>query len=790
MTKDPKVSKLHDTSIGVHEFIDEIFGQPEGEVVCVGKLGAGGGFRQMRPDEHAFQMWARRSRKGAWYFCCSTVSGDRMAWDKKSSGPDLADDDSYLMRRKELAKAAYCVVLDDIGTKISAEEADLPEPSWKLETSPGNFQWGYILDPASEDWDLFDGFMAMAVEEGCTDKGSIDRVHMFRLPGSENLKAQHDGWRARLTHWAPGVRWSLEALVALFSFTEEECRTAGRAAARGSRKPGLGGIALPEGAEVTDEVLTWLHEAGHVVHDPGGDEFVQIVCPWWEEHSDPAANTAGYSPLGRGGDKHAAFRGFKCLHEHCSARRGKDFLEWVEEEGGPWAAVHDPLPWLQQRYVFIEQGRRVADLERHATGARGWLMRLEEFSGLHAGKMRALGHDRPIQISTAFLESRLTRKVVDVLYRPGAPLMLEDRGAWFVNAYRAPVHPATSTPPAAFLQHMDYLLPDDAERTLFLDWLAFKAQNPGRRSFGIVMIAPGYGTGRSWVADLLGRTFTGVVTISLSQLTGTAKNAQYNTWAKHSQLVVAEEARDAETTVKDYYHSYETLKTVVDVRVTEREVNDKYGAQTVEPQFYNVLIFSNHKDALAIPTDDRRLAVLSNPMLRQDRDYYEAIWRALDDGEPARLWHWLQARDLSAFNPVYPPMTAAKAHMSELSAPSWDRLALNVLIEMPGELTTWRQFKHIVHRRAQEEDVDIPESAQGMLRRLYERETSATPLRARVQKGGPVERLRALRWTTKWASAEASADGEELREEVLKNGDYFSFLIKGMHVIPGGKKGT
>lgn len=765
---DTKISKIGGTVIGVSDFLDGIFGDLESETVCVGKLGAGGGFRQMRPDEAAFSAWARRGRGGAWYFCCSAVTGARRSWDKTREGVELGDDESYLARRKELATAAFCCVMDDIGSKVSAAEADLPEASWVLETSPGNFQWGYILDPACDDWDLFDGFMALAAEEGCTDAGSRDRVHMFRLPGSENTKAGMEGFRARLEAWRPARRWSMGELLALFGFEEEECRAAGRAAHERRGKSALGAVLAGSEEGVADPVLDWLVAEGLVIEDDGRD-FVQVVCPWSDLHSDPADRAAGYSPLGRGGDRHAAYRNFRCLHTHGQQHRSRDFLEWVVERGGPWAAVHDPLPWLQRRYVYVEQGYRIVDLERRGAGARDWVLAVREFGGLIGGKMMTPGRDRPVLISTAFLEDRETVKAANVVYRPGEAALFSEAGTLFVNAYVPPVHAEVgSAAPAAFLSHMEFLLPDAFERSLFLDWLAFKAQNPGRRSYGVVMVAEGYGTGRSWVADLLTRTFSGVQTISLGQLVGTSRSAQYNSWQKNTQLVVIEEARDSETTVREYYQSYETLKQVVDVRVTEGTVNDKFGALSVERQYYNVLVFTNHRDALAIPEDDRRLVVLSNPALRRGSDYYRDLWGVLDEGEPARLWHWLQSRDVAGFDSVYPPMTQAKGRMSELSVAPLDRLALSVLRSMEGDLTTWRQFLHLVRQRALEEDEEMPDGGERLLRRLYKRHTDFTDLNVRIDKGQRRERVRAVRHKGRWSKKSTS----EVREEVLRNGNY------------------
>ena len=52
-------------------------------------------------------------------------------------------------------------MLDDIGTKCKEPPV---EPSWKLESSRGNEQWGYILAMPTDDLELVNGFLRWADE--------------------------------------------------------------------------------------------------------------------------------------------------------------------------------------------------------------------------------------------------------------------------------------------------------------------------------------------------------------------------------------------------------------------------------------------------------------------------------------------------------------------------------------------------------------------------------------------------------------------------------------------------
>jgi len=100
--------------------------------------------------------------------------------------------DNQARRRKELFKATYCIVIDDVGEKINpALLFDKPAPSWILETSPGSQQWGYILDNPCKDRlkieILLKGLVANICPDG-VDSGMLGVTRYVRLPEGWNTK--------------------------------------------------------------------------------------------------------------------------------------------------------------------------------------------------------------------------------------------------------------------------------------------------------------------------------------------------------------------------------------------------------------------------------------------------------------------------------------------------------------------------------------------------------------------------------------------------------------------------
>lgn len=772
--QDDGVARLDKTSITASEFLSEIFGElPEGELCLVAKQKTlEGGFLQMSAGASAFDVWARRGRRGAWYFCVSTVVPQE---------PDAEGEPVRPRRRKKDCVAACCVVLDDVGTKVDPVAQDLPPPSWVLETSPGNFQWGYILGEPSSDWELYEGFLRALAAEEATDAGSVDRSHVFRVPGSENLKPEHEGFRARLVAWDPDRDWTLGELIDLFGMTEEECRAAAvpsvRRSADGQRR--LGAITLPEGMEIADPVLEWLEAQGRIV-GAGDGEWVHVRCPWEASHTTVGETSTSYSPLGRGGSEFQMSRGFKCQHGHCSGRKTRAFLDWVESEGGPRANVYDPLAWLQRQYVVVVQDLLVADLDQRPLGGR-WIVKKAEFDLMVPGTYRTLDRDNAVRLSTAFMESRETVKAARQVYLPEhSEAVVEEAGQVCLNTYARPWHPEDAGEPTVFLAHMDYLIPDAGERAVFLDWMAFKLQNPGRRPFSVIMVADeAFGTGRGWLATLLEMVFRDVKYTHLAKLAGEEGAARFNEWEWRAQIVVVEEAKDVLEGGKQY-HAYENMKRRVDTSPRAVEIDVKSASKIEARRYYTVLIFSNHSDALVLPAADRRFMVVTNATEARPDAYYKALYGALEAGEAARTFRWLMARDVSEFDFVRAPMTAGKAAMIEQTGSPLDEIVAAAVEAARGDLVGRTDLLRLLERtrdslgytEAVKQD-QLEHAAKRLWRKLGSLDETDRKHGYRVRVRGEQVELRALREKSRWAREIHEMTPESLAYEASKNGPDF-----------------
>jgi hypothetical protein len=218
-------------------------------------------------------------------------------------------------RKKENFGALLAVVLDDIGTKVPAS-ATRPKPTWALETSPRNFQFGYLLRDAISDKSVAERLIGGLTGKGLTDPGASGIIRYTRLPVGSNSKKKHveankgNPWRTELTTWEPDRLYTAQELAEVFdiSLSQQRGRPADNPAA-----------IRAEG----DPFFRLLDQLGVLTGRSSPDGWHGMTCPWENEHTTADGGTScAYKPGG----------GWKCLHGHCASRRFNDVLAWVREE--------------------------------------------------------------------------------------------------------------------------------------------------------------------------------------------------------------------------------------------------------------------------------------------------------------------------------------------------------------------------------------------------------------------------------------------------------------------------
>ncbi len=278
-----------------------------------------------RPVVVSFSGHPSRVSKNSWFGA---------AW--KPEGPGLPpDQNNYFSlatfrpneageyrRQKKQFHALHAIMLDDVGTKVERARLSL-SPSWMLETSPGNYQAGYILDEPLQDAVTADRLMNAIVAALLCDPGAGGpTARLARLPAAVNGK--HDpAHPCRLEIWEPGLRYSVEELSNGLQLDMIPARSMEKQAGRTrAQKPDAGDeIFIPRPEE--NPVIAALKNR-RLYKAPLGSGKHDIICPWAQEHTGGTdGGTAYFEP-----DDVYPVGGFKCLHGHCADRHVRDLLEF------------------------------------------------------------------------------------------------------------------------------------------------------------------------------------------------------------------------------------------------------------------------------------------------------------------------------------------------------------------------------------------------------------------------------------------------------------------------------
>ena len=270
------------------------------------------------------------------------------------------DEAGQYRRQKTRFHSLHAVMLDDVGSKVPMERLTL-EPSWLLETSPANFQAGYLLHEPLADGLAADRLMNAIVGSGLCDPGANGpRARLARLPLAMNGK-HSPPFRCQLVAWSPNLRYSVENLT---DGLQLEMVQAGRPKrqdrSQTQERPTDGDpVWIPCPQE--NAVLVALRDRC-LYKAPLGEGKHDITCPWIQEHTGLADNgTAYFEP-----DDLWPIGGFKCLHGHCVDRHVRDLLRTLDIE--PSAARMKPtirvLPGELNRVVDAAE-RELAQAQRH-----------------------------------------------------------------------------------------------------------------------------------------------------------------------------------------------------------------------------------------------------------------------------------------------------------------------------------------------------------------------------------------------------------------------------------------
>jgi hypothetical protein len=579
------------------------------------------------------------------------------------------------------ASAANCeyvlvMVLDDVGTKAAIPPL---EPTWKIETSEGSFQWGYAFSEQPTKMDFAAAIKAIA-DAGYTDAGAINAVRNFRLPGSINLKPGRENFAAKLVEFEPKREFTLDEICTALNVTPAPADSIGVRPIRLS----------DDGA---DDVMAWLSGQGLLLSKPNAEGWAGVICPNSAEHTD--GNPEGrYMP---------ANRAYCCLHSHCLEIDSGVFLKWVADNGGPkhapglrdellTMAMESALSKLTPSDMFTDDAAAIiAEVERKELGRiekSQWYERfayiqddesffdMQDRREVSRSTFNALfrhipcksihGKNPKVEASICFDENRQAngaKALVGITYAAGETVIVARDGDLFGNRWRDARPQVGTGDVTPWLDHCKSLVPDEAELDHIFDVMAFKVQHPEVKINHAVLHGGDQGSGKDTMWAPFIWAVCGEHLKNRGLLDNDTMSSQFG-YALESEILILNELKEPDA--KERRALANKLKPIIAAPPEMLTVNRKglHPYQMANRVF--VLAFSNDPVPISLDSQDRRWFCVWSHAPRMSPASAEKMWKWYKSGGFAAIGGWLARRDVSAFNPgAAPMMTEFKMNLVE-----------------------------------------------------------------------------------------------------------------------------
>lgn len=345
------------------------------------------------------------------------------------------------------------------------------------------------------------------------------------------------------------------------------------------------------------------------------------------------------------------------------------------------------LEEMLARCIWVADGAHVA----YVTEDRSMFLKMSDFAALTAASKTTVEHQtgdsvkkKLVATSSLWQSDERRQSAMKATFRPGAPILTANPdGLMAVNTWRPIKRLPSKADVAPFLSHVEYLIPNEAERCVFLDWLAHIEQKPGELPhYGWLHIAENTGTGRNWLASVLARVFRGYTApnIDLAGLLSSPFNGELG----GSVLAIVDEVQEG--AAEGNYRQAERLKSMINAET--RLINEKYGLQRLEFNALRWLIFSNHQNALPLNDEDRRFRVVMHTAPPRPPQVYEQLYALLQDSEFINaVGVCLGERDIRGFKPgERPPLNGDKLAAIAASKPMSTQAAEEIVAVWPADV--------------------------------------------------------------------------------------------------------
>ena len=546
--------------------------------------------------------------------------------------------------------------LDTDGAPVAPIIKAMPKPLMVVESSKGNYHIYWRTTDPLQSFKATQKSLAQSFE---CDVAMVNLDRVVRIPGTWHLKYEDKPFQVGITLGEDKL-YTAQELLALAP--APVAKTATNMSATDAMITTGEGFEMPEVLKSGDRTHYLISYAGLLVNQGfGADECMKRIKAKMLE-----LLPAGDDPIP---DETLEIEVYPSVHNFIERDNRPEPADEplpiapaddLPAPPGDWGSeVTEPVPGelksleaFIDTFYYIEIGSRIISIN---DGRIKNDYKLEEFKNSFGNCKRG-----KIQFTKKWLECEERKTVRDIIYHPAKPLVYDYQGSPVVNNYEGNELKTIETPHPAqiqvFLDHMDYMFPNQEDAHVFFSWMATTIKYPERRVPWAPFIVSAQGVGKGWLGEVL-KELVGLK--NFAAIGPKDIKDGFNEFMYEKTVLVIDELK---TNGRDQFDLVETLKPMI----TEPHVavNIKFGVKGTFPTYVNVICFSNHTNALPMDDGDRRFWVHRVLAAAKPASYYDDAYQWLKTDGPAHLYQWLKNYDIGQLNMnASPAMTVAKREM-------------------------------------------------------------------------------------------------------------------------------
>ena len=495
-------------------------------------------------------------------------------------------------RKNENFKSLNVLVCDDVGTK-----AQIPSlsPSYIIESSPNNFQYGYILSEPEPSIDKAKTLINHLVKSGYSDPGAHGVVRLVRLPGGVNGKQDkdHKDFRVRLILWEPTTTYSYSELLSYFKKSSDSHDST----SHDYEIP----TEIPDGQRNTEmtRLCGYLFGQGHSL-----EEVTALMVMYNNKLCKPPLEVSELQAI------------IKSIYTKHQSR---------------YANIITNIYHIQETDTWFDfnNGSEMTASALNITYKK-------EFPGGQDNNPK-LSNWLPLQSGFNQVSNKTWSPVP---YHHQQRTILEG-GRVFLNTWQGFAIEPSPGSVQPWLDLLAHVIPEPDYREALLWWIAFTIQRPDEKCNWQPVLLGISGAGKDAlfqpVATILGSAYK---SISNKDIKGDYDDGLYQT-----KLLHISEARGLSGNAIEFY------KRITATESSNMQIlNIKSKAKIMQRNLCNVLVITNNADAMKFDREERRAFVLRAPnkMPEEMKPIYFKDW--LGNNGAARLFDYLLNYDLSKFD--------------------------------------------------------------------------------------------------------------------------------------------